>query len=73
MFPTSNSQNELIDRVDSTTSLIIDLPEFSFDNLPERNAKYYAAKVMNHIYTDYKIVIKYGPANILSKAYCNNN
>ena len=49
------------------TLLVVDLPEYSFDGMPERNAKYYAPEIMKYIYQNYRIVEKFGPANILFK------
>ena len=65
-FPTHKAQVEFINEM-TNTSLVVDLPEFSYDQMPERNAKYYAPEIMKYIYQNYRIVERFGPANILFK------
>ena len=65
-FPTHKSQVQFINKM-MNTLLVVDLPEYSFDQMPERNAKYYAPEIMKYIYQNYRIVERFGPANILLK------
>jgi hypothetical protein len=64
MFPTTESQVNFTEKM-ANTSLVVDLPGLSFDGRPERNARYYAPKIMEHIYRNYKRVKRFGPANVL--------
>ncbi len=65
-FRTAGSQQEFIDAME-TTGLIVDQPAFSFDQMPERNARAYAPQVMRHIYSTYGLFDVVGGFVFLSR------
>ncbi len=53
-FRAAGSQQRFIDAM-ATTKVIVDIPSFSFDRIPSRNARAYAPEIMRHIYSRYGI------------------
>ncbi len=53
--------------IDTNTNIIVDFYEFSYDKIAERNPRYYYPYLMNLIYSNYKIVSKFGNRTLLCR------
>ncbi len=65
-FRAAGSQQKFIDSMRSTR-WVVDQPAFTFDRLPERNARAYAPQVMRHVYSTYGLFEVVGGFVLLSR------